>query len=969
LPTDHITIRGAREHNLKNVTLSIPRDKLVVFTGLSGSGKSSLAFDTIYAEGQRRYVESLSAYARQFLGQMEKPDVDTIEGLSPAISIDQKGTSKNPRSTVGTVTEVYDYLRLLYARVGHPHCPVCGREVRRQTVDQMADHVEKLPKGARVMVLGPVVKGRKGEYRSLIEDVRKSGFVRVRVDGSLYELGEQIPLDKNKKHDIQVVVDRIVVGPDQRTRLVESIETAARLGGGSVIIVPEKGEEIQMSMDFACPYDGTSVPEPEPRNFSFNSPHGACSKCTGIGFQLVVDGDLVVPDPSLSLREGAIAAWSRSQFFYPELLESVSKFFGIDMDKPWAKLPKQQQNVLLNGTGEKKIRFGYKNQYGHARWYEAPFEGVVANLQRRYQETQSDHLKAELESRYMSDKPCPACKGRRLKPESLAVTVAAQNIAEVSALSISAAIAFFDGLDLTEREQLIARGVLKEIRERLQFMIDVGLEYLTVDRAANTLSGGESQRIRLATQIGSKLMGVLYILDEPSIGLHQRDNRRLINTLLRLRDLGNTLIVVEHDEETIRAADYMVDIGPAAGEHGGEIIAAGTVEEVLRDKNSLTAAFLRGDRQIAIPPRRRAGNGKKLVIRGARANNLKDLDVTFPLGTFVAVSGVSGSGKSSLVTDILSRKVAQHFYRAKERPGPHEAVEGLEHLDKAIDIDQSPIGRTPRSNPATYTGMFTYMRELFASMPEAKMRGYKPGRFSFNVRGGRCEACQGDGIIQIEMHFLPDVYVPCEVCHGTRYSREVQEVKFRGLSISDVLELTVDEALEVFENVPRIKTKLKTLHDVGLGYIRLGQPATQLSGGEAQRVKLSTELSRRDTGRTLYLLDEPTTGLHYADVERLLIVLHRLVEHGNTVVVIEHNLDVLKTADWLIDLGPEGGEKGGYVIASGTPEQLAGNPASSTGEFLRAPLERAGRRPERSNGSGPRRAKPSRSRSARVKVA
>ena len=970
MPTDHITIRGAREHNLKNVTLSIPRDKLVVFTGLSGSGKSSLAFDTIYAEGQRRYVESLSAYARQFLGQMEKPDVDTIEGLSPAISIDQKGTSKNPRSTVGTVTEVYDYLRLLYARVGHPHCPVCGREVQRQTVDQMADHVEKLPKGARVMVLGPVVKGRKGEYRSLIEDVRKSGFVRVRVDGSLYELGEQIPLDKNKKHDIQVVVDRIVVGPDQRTRLVESIETAARLGGGSVIIVPDKGEEIQMSMDFACPYDGTSVPEPEPRNFSFNSPHGACPKCTGIGFQLVVDGDLVVPDPTLSLREGAIAAWSRSQFFYPELLESVSKFFGIDMDKPWSKLPKQQQNVLLNGTGEKKIRFGYKNQYGHARWYEAPFEGVVANLQRRYQETQSDHLKAELESRYMSDKPCPACKGRRLKPESLAVTVAARNIAEVSALSISAAIAFFDSLDLTEREQLIARGVLKEIRERLQFMIDVGLEYLTVDRAANTLSGGESQRIRLATQIGSKLMGVLYILDEPSIGLHQRDNRRLINTLLRLRDLGNTLIVVEHDEETIRAADYMVDIGPAAGEHGGEIIAAGTVEEVLRNPNSLTAAFLRGDRQIEVPARRRPGNGKSLVIRGARANNLKDLDVTFPLGTFVAVSGVSGSGKSSLVTDILSRKVAQHFYRAKDRPGPHEAVDGLDHIDKAIDIDQSPIGRTPRSNPATYTGMFTYMRELFASMPEAKMRGYKPGRFSFNVRGGRCEACQGDGIIQIEMHFLPDVYVPCEVCHGTRYSREVQEVKFRGHSISDVLELTVDEALEVFENVPRIKIKLKTLHDVGLGYIRLGQPATQLSGGEAQRVKLSTELSRRDTGRTLYLLDEPTTGLHYADVERLLVVLHRLVDHGNTVVVIEHNLDVLKTADWLIDLGPEGGEKGGYVIATGTPEQLAGNSASSTGQFLRAPLERAGRRPERSNGAaGPRRAKASRSRSARVKVA
>ena len=939
MPIDHITIRGAREHNLKNVSLTIPRDKLVVFTGLSGSGKSSLAFDTIYAEGQRRYVESLSSYARQFLGQMEKPDVDTIEGLSPAISIDQKGTSKNPRSTVGTVTEVYDYLRLLYARIGIPHCPVCGREVRRQTVDQMADHVEKLPVGMRVMVLGPVVKGRKGEYRSLIEDVRKSGFVRVRVDGSLYELGEKIPLDKNKKHDIEVVVDRIVVGPEQRTRLVESIETAARLGGGSVIIVPPSGEEIQMSQDYMCPYDGTSVAEPEPRNFSFNSPHGACPVCTGIGFRLVVDGDLVVPDPSLSLREGAIAAWSRSQFFYPELLETVSKYFGIDMDKPWSKLGKPHRDALLNGTGEKKIRFGYKNQYGHERWYEAPFEGVVANLQRRYQETESEFLKAELE-RYMADKPCPACKGQRLKPESLAVTVATQNIAEVCRLSISAAIAFFDTLELTEREQLIARGILKEIRERLQFMIDVGLEYLTVERPANTLSGGESQRIRLATQIGSKLMGVLYILDEPSIGLHQRDNRRLINTLLRLRDLGNTLIVVEHDEETIRSADYMVDIGPAAGEHGGQIIAAGTVEEVLKDPNSITAAFLRGDREIPIPKRRREGNGKKLVIRGARANNLKDIDIKIPLGCFVGVSGVSGSGKSSFVTDILSRKVAQYFYKAKDRPGAHRAIEGLEHLDKAIDIDQSPIGRTPRSNPATYTGMFTYMRDLFAQLPEAKMRGYKPGRFSFNVRGGRCEACQGDGIIQIEMHFLPDVYVPCEVCHGTRYSREVQEVKFRGHSISDVLELTVDEALEVFENVPRIKTKLRTLQDVGLGYIRLGQPATQLSGGEAQRVKLSAELSRRDTGRTLYLLDEPTTGLHYADVERLLVVLHRLVDHGNTVVVIEHNLDVLKTADWLIDLGPEGGEKGGYVIAEGTPEQLTRMPASATGEYLRKILER-----------------------------
>ncbi|TMC52989.1 MAG: excinuclease ABC subunit UvrA [Chloroflexi bacterium] len=952
MPTDQITIRGAREHNLKNVTLSIPRDKLVVFTGLSGSGKSSLAFDTIYAEGQRRYVESLSAYARQFLGQMEKPDVDIIEGLSPAISIDQKGTSKNPRSTVGTVTEVYDYLRLLYARVGHPHCPN-GHEVRRQTVDQMADQVEKLPKGTRVMVLGPVVKGRKGEYRSLIEDVRKSGFVRLRVDGSLYEIGEPISMDKNKKHDVEVVVDRIVIGPDQRTRLVESIETATKLGNGSVIIAPvEAGAEIHMSQDFMCPIDGISVPEPEPRNFSFNNPHGACPVCTGIGFQLVVDGDLVVPDPSLSLREGAIAAWSKSQFFYPELLESVSKYFGIDMDKPWSKLPKPQRDVLLNGTGDKKIRFGYKNQYGHSRWYEAPFEGVIANLQRRYEETQSEYLKAELE-RYMSDKPCPACKGRRLKPESLAVTVADHNIAEVSALPVSNAIKFFDDLPLTEREQLIARGIMKEIRERLQFMIDVGLDYLTIERPANTLSGGESQRIRLATQIGSKLMGVLYILDEPSIGLHQRDNRRLIDTLLRLRDLGNTLIVVEHDEETIRSADYMVDIGPAAGEHGGEIVAAGPVEKVLRDPNSITAQYLRGDRMIPVPPQRRKGTGKKLVIRGAQANNLKNIDVAIPLGCFVAVSGVSGSGKSSLITDILSRKVAQHFYRAKDRPGPHRAVEGLEHLDKAIDIDQSPIGRTPRSNPATYTGMFTYIRDLFASLPEAKMRGYKAGRFSFNVKGGRCEACQGDGIIQIEMQFLPDVYVPCEVCHGTRYSREVQEVKFRGHSISDVLEMTVDEAQDVFENVPAIKTKLRTLHDVGLGYIRLGQPATQLSGGEAQRVKLSSELSRRDTGRTLYLLDEPTTGLHYADVERLLTVLHRLVDHGNTVVVIEHNLDVLKTADWLIDLGPEGGERGGYVIAEGSPEQLAANADSATGHYLREPLAKARRKMSVSaNGAG-----------------
>ncbi len=944
MPIDRITIKGAREHNLKDVSLSIPRDQLVVFTGLSGSGKSSLAFDTIYAEGQRRYVESLSSYARQFLGQMEKPDVDVIEGLSPAISIDQKGTSKNPRSTVGTVTEVYDYLRLLFARVGHPHCPICGREIFKQTVEQMADQVERMPAGTRLMILGPVVKGRKGEYHQLLEDVRKQGFVRVRVDGKMYEVGEKVPLERYKKHDIEVVVDRVVVGPDQRTRLVDSLETAAKLGQGSVVIVPidGPGEEIPMSQDYACPYDGVSVPEPEPRNFSFNTPHGACTTCTGLGSQLVVDVDLVIPNPDATLRGGAIVPWSKSQFFYPEMLVTVCEHFGIDMDTPVGKLTQKERDMLLIGTGGKKIRFHYRNQYGHKRWYEAPFEGVLANLQRRYDETESDFLKQELE-KYMSEKPCPACKGARLKPESLGVTVTGRNISEVCTLSVTAAVAFFDQLELSERESTIARGILKEIRERLQFLIDVGLDYLTVDRGANTLSGGESQRIRLATQIGSKLMGVLYILDEPSIGLHQRDNRRLIDTLVRLRDLGNTLIIVEHDEDTIRAADYIVDIGPGAGEHGGHIVAAGPVAEVIANSDGLTAQFLRGDRQIPIPAVRRRGSGKKLAIKGARANNLKDVDADIPLGTFTCVAGVSGSGKSSLVTDILSRKLAQHFYSAKDKPGPHRAIEGLQHLDKAIEVDQSPIGRTPRSNPATYTGMFTYMRELFASMPEAKVRGYKPGRFSFNVKGGRCENCQGDGIIQIEMHFLPDVYVTCEVCHGTRYSREVQEVKFRGHSISEVLEMTVDEALEVFENVPRIRTKLKTLHDVGLGYIRLGQPATQLSGGEAQRVKLSTELSRRDTGKTIYVLDEPTTGLHYADVERLLTVLHRLVEHGNTVIVIEHNLDVLKTADWLIDLGPDGGDRGGEIVAAGTPEAVAKDPASHTGRYLRPILERAGR--------------------------
>jgi excinuclease ABC subunit A len=962
VPTDQITVRGAREHNLKDVSLSIPRDRLVVFTGLSGSGKSSLAFDTIYAEGQRRYVESLSAYARQFLGQMDKPDVDVIEGLSPAISIDQKGTSRNPRSTVGTVTEVYDYLRLLFARVGHPHCPVCGREIQKQTVEQMADQVERTPAGTRLLVLGPVVRGRKGEYERLLEDIRKQGFSRVRVDGRMYELGEKVPLERYKQHDIEVVVDRLVVGPEQRTRLVDSLEIASKLGQGSVLIVPaDGGEEISMSQDYACPYDGVSIPEPEPRNFSFNTPHGACPACTGLGSQLVADPDLVLPDTSLSLHEGAIAPWSRSQFFYPEMLEAVCEAAGIDMDRPVSQLTQKQRELLLNGTGSRKVRFRYRNQYGLRRHYEAAFEGVLANVQRRYQETESEYLKAELE-KYMSERPCPTCGGARLKPESLAVTVAGDNIAQVSRRSVTQADAFFRDLELTEREHTIARGILKEIRERLRFMIDVGLDYLTLERSATTLSGGESQRIRLATQIGSKLMGVLYILDEPSIGLHQRDNRRLIETLLQLRDLGNTLIVVEHDEDTIRSADYMVDIGPGAGESGGRIVAAGPVEEVLSDDQSLTAAYLRGDRQIPIPAERRRGNGKKLVIRGAAANNLKGVDVEIPLGCFVCVAGVSGSGKSSLVTDILSRKLAQHFYRAKDRPGPHGSIEGLKYLDKAIEIDQSPIGRTPRSNPATYTGMFTYIRDLFASLPEAKMRGYGPGRFSFNVKGGRCEACQGDGIIQIEMQFLPDVYVPCEVCHGSRYSREVQEVKFRGHSIADVLDMTVEEAIGVFENVPRIMNKLRTLRDVGLGYIRLGQPATQLSGGEAQRVKLSTELSRRDTGKTVYVLDEPTTGLHYFDVERLLNVLHRLVEHGNTVVVIEHNLDVLKTADWLIDLGPEGGDRGGEVVAAGTPESVSLSPRSYTGGYLRPVLERAGRLPEAAIAS------PSPPRRRRVKV-
>jgi len=934
---DQITIRGAREHNLKNVDLTIPRDKLVVFTGLSGSGKSSLAFDTIYAEGQRRYVESLSAYARQFLGQMDKPDVDIIEGLSPAISIDQKGTSKNPRSTVGTVTEIYDYLRLLFARVGHPHCPQCGREIQKQTIDQMAASVERLPEGTRLMILGPIVRGRKGEYHALLEDIRKQGFSRVRVDGVLHELGTAIPMERYKKHDLEVMVDRVVVGPEQRTRLVDSLEMAAKLGQGAVLLVPmDGGDEMSLSQDYACPYDGLSVAEPEPRNFSFNTPHGACPVCTGLGSQMVVDADLVIPDPGLSLNQGAVAPWSRSQFFYPELLRSLCESHGIDMNQPWAELDEGFRLLLMEGTGKQKVRFNYRNYHRVRRTYEAPFEGVLANIQRRYGETDSDFLKSDLE-KYMSERPCSGCGGKRLRADSLAVTLGSLNIAQVCALSVTECDRWFEDLDLSEREQQIGRGILKEVRERLRFMLDVGLDYLTLERTAASLSGGESQRIRLATQIGSKLMGVLYILDEPSIGLHQRDNHRLIQTLLRLRDLGNTLIVVEHDEDTIRSADWLVDVGPGAGEQGGRVVASGPLEAILASPESITAAFLRGDRRIEVPATRRPREHGQLVIEGARANNLKGMDVAMPLGCFVAISGVSGSGKSSLITDVLSRRLAQHFYGAKAKPGRHGAIRGLDLLDKAINVDQSPIGRTPRSNPATYTGMFTHIRELFASMPDAKIRGYAPGRFSFNVQGGRCEACRGDGIIQIEMQFLPDVYIPCEVCHGSRYTLEVQEVKFRGHSISEVLEMTVDEAIEVFENVPRIVSKLRTLRDVGLGYIRLGQPATQLSGGEAQRVKLSAELSRRDTGRTMYVLDEPTTGLHYADVERLLHVLHRLVDNGNTVVVIEHNLDVLKTADWMIDLGPEGGEGGGEVVACGTPEQVADTPSSYTGRYL-API-------------------------------
>lgn len=933
-----LLVKGARQHNLKDIDVEIPRDKLVVLTGLSGSGKSSLAFDTIYAEGQRRYVESLSAYARQFLGQMDKPDVDFIEGLSPAISIDQKTTSRNPRSTVGTVTEIYDYLRLLYARIGKPHCPKCGKPITQQTVEQIVDQVLALPERTRIQVLAPVVRGRKGEHKKLLEEVRKEGFVRVRVDGELQEVTDELDLDKNKKHTIEVVVDRIIVRDDVQGRLADSIQTALSRGEGVVIIDVIDQEEMLFSEKFACIDCGVSMEELTPRMFSFNSPYGACPNCDGLGSKMEIDPELVY-NPELSLADGGLIPWKdKKSKWLTGILDAVCTKHKIDQNKPLGKLPKDKLDILLYGLDDELVSFPYVNQAGQERIFDAPYEGVVSNMRRRYRESTSDWIRQDIEQ-YMSTRPCTECGGRRLRPEVLGVTIGDKSIMEVTSMSIKECHRFIQGLKLSERDQLIARQVLKEIGERLGFLVNVGLDYLTLDRSAGSLSGGEAQRIRLATQIGSSLMGVLYILDEPSIGLHQRDNNRLLDTLKGLRDIGNTLIIVEHDEDTMRAADWIIDIGPGAGAHGGEVVAEGTFEDICQAKESITGQYLSGRKSIPLPNERRKPNGKWIEIKGARENNLKDIDVSIPMGVFVCVTGVSGSGKSTLVNEILYKKLAQSLHRASTKPGAHQEIKGIKHLDKVIDIDQSPIGRTPRSNPATYTGAFDGIREVFSITNEAKMRGYKPGRFSFNVKGGRCEACKGDGIIKIEMHFLPDIYVPCEVCKGSRYNRETLEVKYKGKTIADVLDMRVEAAVEFFKNIPKVHRKLKTLYDVGLGYIKLGQPATQLSGGEAQRVKLATELSRRSNGKTLYILDEPTTGLHFEDIKKLLEVLGRLVDAGDTVLVIEHNLDVIKTADYIIDLGPEGGDGGGQVIAKGTPEEVAQNNHSFTGQFLKPMLE------------------------------
>ncbi len=937
MPIDKIVIKGAREHNLKNVDLELPRDKLIVMTGLSGSGKSSLAFDTIYADGQRRYVESLSSYARMFLGQMDKPDVDSIEGLSPAISIDQKTTSKNPRSTVGTVTEIYDYFRLLYARIGIPHCPVCGREIKQQSVDQIIDKISALPEGTKIQILAPVVKGRKGEHVKELEQAKKSGYVRVRIDGIVYDLSEEIKLEKNKKHTIEIVVDRLVVKPEMGTRLSDSIETASGISGGTIICDIVGGEEMLFSQNYACPEHGVSMEELSPRMFSFNNPYGACPKCTGLGVFRKIDPSLIIPNTDLSIKEGAIKAsgWGTTDDGSIAMMyfKGIAQFYGHSVTEPLKNWSEDAIHALLYGTGNEKLKLHRATDYGGGVYYQ-PFEGIVNNLERRYRDSNSEWSKADIEQ-YMSEELCPECHGKRLKKEILGVTVGGKSIAEVTELSVSGCYDFFDKLQLSEREMYIGERIVKEINSRLGFLKSVGLEYLTLSRSAGTLSGGESQRIRLATQIGSSLVGVLYILDEPSIGLHQRDNDKLIGTLKRLRDLGNTLIVVEHDEDTMRAADFIVDVGPYAGVHGGEIICTGTVNDIMNCERSITGAYLSGRRKIPVPEVRRTGNGKFLTVKGARENNLKGVDVSIPLGTFTCVTGVSGSGKSSLVNQILYKYLAAKLNRARTRAGAFESIEGIENLDKVIDIDQSPIGRTPRSNPATYTGVFNDIRDLFAETNDAKTRGYTSGRFSFNVKGGRCESCEGDGIIKIEMHFLPDVYVPCEVCKGKRYNRETLEVKYKGKSIYDVLEMTVDEGVEFFSNHQKIYRKLLTLQEVGLGYIKIGQPATTLSGGEAQRVKLATELARRSTGRTIYILDEPTTGLHTADVHKLLEVLQRLTESGNTVLVIEHNLDVIKTADYIIDLGPEGGDKGGTLVACGTPEDIAACEESYTGKYLR----------------------------------